>query len=255
MISLKSPREIKLMREAGRVVAEVLAALSEKTKPGITTEELDAIAEETILRNNAIPAFKGYGGGRGRPAFPASICASVNDEVVHGVPGRRILKEGDILSIDVGVVKDGYVGDAAKTLPVGRISPEAARLIKICREALDRGIQAVRPGGKLSDVSRAIQQHAEANGCSVVRKLVGHGIGTEMHEAPQIPNYVAAEFPVVTLKPGMTLAIEPMINQGTHRVKTESNGWTVVTEDGKLSAHFEHTVAVTREGAEVLTLP
>jgi len=255
LITLKSPRELALMREAGRIVAEVLAALSEKTKPGVTTGELDALAEQTILAHKAIPAFKGYGGSRGRPAFPASICASVNDEVVHGIPGPVVLKEGDILSIDVGVCRGGYFGDAAKTVPVGRISPEAARLVAICRESLERAVASVKPGGKLVDVSRAIQQYVELNGCSVVRKFVGHGIGAEMHEDPQIPNYVSSEFPELVLKPGMTLAIEPMVNQGGYRVRTESNGWTVVTEDGSLSAHFEHTVAVTREGAEVLTLP
>ena len=255
MITLKSARELALMREAGRIVAEVLAVLSEKTKPGVTTGELDKIAEGIILSHNATPAFKGYGGARGRPAFPATICASINNEVVHGIPGPVALKEGDILSIDVGACRNGYFGDAAKTVPVGKISPESARLVAICRESLARAIRSVKPGGKLSDVSRTIQQYVELNGCSVVRKFVGHGIGSQMHEDPQIPNYVAADFPDLVLKPGMTLAIEPMVNQGGHRVRTESNGWTVVTEDGSLSAHFEHTVAVTREGAEVLTLP
>ena len=255
MITLKSAREITLMREAGKIVGEVLAVLSEKAKVGVTTRELDEIAEATIRRHKAIPAFKGYGGARNRPAFPATICASINDEVVHGIPGPRILKDGDIISIDVGAERNGYFGDAARTLPVGRISPDAARLLRVCRESLDRAIETVKPGIRLADVSRTIQLFVESNDYSVVRKFVGHGIGSEMHEDPQIPNYVSSEFPELVLKPGMTLAIEPMVNQGTHRVHTEPNGWTVVTEDGKLSAHFEHTVAVTREGAEVLTLP
>jgi len=255
LISLKSSREIGLMREAGRIVAEVLAILSEKAVPGVTTQELDFIAEEHIRRHEAVPAFKGYGGTRSRAPFPAAICASVNEEVVHGIPGPRVLKRGDILSIDVGVCKNGYFGDAAKTLAIGDVSPGAARLIKVCREALDRAIERVKPGGKLSEVSTEIQQYAQANGYSVVRKFVGHGIGSEMHEDPQIPNFVAAGYREVVLKPGMTLAIEPMINQGASRVKTQPGSWPVVTADGKLSAHWEHTVAVAQGGAEILTLP
>ena len=254
MITLKSAREIALMREAGKIVAEVLAVLSEKAKAGVTTRELDEAAEAIIRRHNAVPAFKGYGGARNRPAFPATICASINDEVVHGIPGSRVLLEGDILSIDVGACRNGFFGDAAVTVPVGRITPEAARLIKVCRGSLSRAIRAVRPGAELKDVARAVQQYVEANDCSVVRKFVGHGIGSQMHEEPNVPNYVSADCPDVVLKPGMTLAIEPMVNQGSSDVRTKTNGWTVVTEDGKLSAHFEHTVAVTREGSEVLTL-
>lgn len=255
MISLKSPREMRLMREAGRIVAEVLAILTEKAAPGVTTQQLDSIAEEHIRRNDAVPAFKGYGGTRSREAFPATICASVNEEVVHGVPGPQALRQGDILSIDVGARKDGYFGDAAKTVAIGRISPEAARLIKVCRESLKKAIAQVKPGGKLSEVSAAIQQYVEANGYSVVRKFVGHGIGSEMHEDPQIPNFVSADYKDVVLKQGMTLAIEPMINQGGARVRTQVNAWPVSTADGKPSAHWEHTVAVGRAGAEILTLP
>jgi len=243
------------MREAGRIVAGALVAVSNAVAPGVTTEELDRIAEEHIRANDATPAFKGYGGDRLRPGFPATICASVNNEVVHGIPGPRKLVEGDIISIDCGARKNRFFGDAAVTLPVGRISPDAARLIKVCREALEKAIEAVRPKANLKDVSRAVQAHVESNGYTVVRKFVGHGIGTEMHEEPQIPNFVSRGFPDVILKPGMTLAIEPMVNEGGHDVRAERNGWTIVTADGKLSAHFEHTVAVTADGADVLTLP
>ncbi len=255
MIILKSPREIKLMREAGKIVAGVLAMLTEKVVPGVTTGQLDLAAEEEIRRHDAAPAFKGYGATSSRPAFPGTICASVNEEVVHGIPGPRVLMEGDILSIDVGVNKNGYFGDAAKTVGVGRISSEAAKLVEVCKEALNKAIQHVKPGGKLSETSEAVQQYTEANGYSVVRKFVGHGIGSEMHEEPQIPNFVSPNFSDVVLKPGMTLAIEPMINQGAFPVRTQPNRWTVVTVDGRLSAHWEHTVAVTPQGAEVLTLP
>jgi len=253
LITLKSPSEVARMREAGRIVAEVLAILTEKAVPGTTTAELDAIAEAHIRKCGAEPAFLGYGASRTRPGFPASICASINDEVVHGIPGPRQLREGDIVSVDVGAKKDGYFGDSAKTIAVGRISPEAARLVRVCREALERGIKKVRPGAMLAEVAAAIQGYVEANDYSVVRKFVGHGIGAQMHEEPQIPNYVAAGFPEVQLKPGMTLAIEPMINQGTYRVRTGRDGWTVVTADGRLSAHWEHTVVVTNDGAEILT--
>jgi len=244
-----------LMREAGRIVAEVLAILTEKAAPGITTEQLDAVAEEHITRRGGTPAFKGYGGSGSRPAFPAAICASINEEVVHGIPDARVLCKGDILSIDVGVCKNGYFGDAAKTVAIGEISPDAARLVKVCKESLREGIKHARAGMKLSEVSAAVQKHAEANGYSVVRKFVGHGIGSEMHEDPQIPNFVSADYKDVALKPGMALAIEPMINQGASEVRTGPNKWTVATADGTLSAHWEHTVAVTRAEAEILTLP
>jgi len=255
LISLKSPREIELMKEAGRIVAEVLDILTQQALPGVTTKELDTIAEEHIRRCEAIPAFKDYGGTCSRPPFPATICASVNEEVVHGIPGTRVLKEGDILSVDVGARREGYFGDAAKTIAIGHITPEAGRLVKVCREALDKALEKVQPGRKLSEVAAAVQQHTEANGYSIVRKFVGHGIGKEMHEGPQIPNFLSPSFTDVTLKPGMTLAIEPMINQGSFRVRTGPNGWTVSTVDGRLSAHWEHTVAVTRNGADILTLP
>jgi len=255
MIHLKTPRELALMREAGRIVGEVLDVLREASKPGVATQELDTIAEDIIRGHGAIPAFKGYGAARNRPAFPGTICASINDEVVHGIPGPRVLKDGDILSIDVGASLKGWFADAAVTVPVGRISPEAARLIRVCRESLERGVRAVRPGVNLVDVACAVQQHAESNGCSVVREFVGHGIGSQMHEEPTIPNYVFPKYPHVELAPGMTLAIEPMVNQGGYEVRVKANGWTVLTRDGKLSAHFEHTVAVTEEGHDVLTLP
>ena len=254
MITLKSPSEVARMRESGRIVAEVLAILTEKAVPGATTAELDAIAEACIRKNGAVPAFLGYGSTPSRPGFPGSICASINEEVVHGIPGPRELREGDLLSVDVGTLKDGYFGDAAKTIGVGRVDPEAARLMRVCRESLERGIEKARAGSMLAEVSAAIQRHAEANGYSVVRKFVGHGIGTEMHEDPQIPNYVAPGFAEVELKPGMTLAIEPMINEGTHRVQIGHDGWTVVTSDRRRSAHWEHTVVVTAGEAEILTV-
>lgn len=247
MITLKSPQEIKLMREAGRIVAETHELIRKAIKPGVTTKYLDAMAEEYILKRGGTPAFKGYGG------FPASICASINHEVVHGIPGLKRLEEGDIISIDIGVLLQGYYGDSAKTHGVGQISQRAQQLIDVTRESFYQGLQFAREGYRLSDISNRIQTHVEAQGFSVVRDFVGHGIGTQMHEEPQIPNYgPPGKGP--RLKAGMVLAIEPMINAGTYEVKVLTDGWTVVTLDGEYSAHYEHTVAITTDEPEILTV-
>lgn len=246
MIVLKSPEEIAVMRRAGRIVAECHARLREWVKPGVTTGQLNDKVDELIRRLGGLPSFKGYRG------YPASICTSVNDEVVHGIPGPRRLAEGDIVGIDIGACVDGFHGDAAYTYPVGQVDPEVERLLQVTEEALYRGIEAARVGGRLSDISHAIQTHVEAAGFSVVRDLVGHGIGRQMHEDPQVPNY-GPPGRGVRLRPGITLAIEPMVNAGTHHVKVLEDQWTVVTVDGKPSAHFEHTVALTPDGVEILT--
>lgn len=246
MIVIKSSHEHQLMRQAGRIVAIVLKELEAKIKPGITTKELDVIADTTILKLGGIPAFKGYGG------FPASICTSVNEEVVHGIPGNRVLQEGDIISIDAGAFYGGYCGDAARTFAVGEISPVAQKLLQVTKEALDMGIAMAKPGNRLTDIGHAIQTHVELNGFSVVRQFVGHGIGRKMHEEPQVPNFgPPGRGP--RLKAGMALAIEPMVNTGHFPVRVLSDNWTVVTEDGSLSAHFEDTVFITEDGYEVLT--
>jgi len=246
MIICKSEAELALMREAGRIVAETHRLIARNIRPGITTRELDAIAEEYIRSRGAVPSFKGYNG------FPASICASVNDELVHGIPGPRTLKDGDIISVDIGAMYQGYHGDSAWTYPVGDISDEAKRLLEVTEQSLYKGIAEAKPDARLYSISHAIQTHVEAAGFSIVREYVGHGIGTEMHEEPQIPNYgLPNRGP--RLKPGMVLAIEPMVNAGERYVKTLDDGWTVVTVDGKLCAHFEHTVAITPEGCEILT--
>jgi methionyl aminopeptidase len=246
VIVLKSAAELMKMRAAGRIVAEILALLETLVKPGTTTAELDQLAERECLRHGAKPAFKGYGG------FPYAICASPNDRVVHGFPDQSPLAEGDILSIDFGVVYQGYFGDAAITVPVGRIDEATAKLVNATRESLGRAIEASVPGGRLSDISHAVQSWVEPRGFSVVREFVGHGIGRQLHEAPQLPNFGASgQGP--RLKPGMTLAIEPMINAGVPGVKILEDGWTAVTQDGKRSAHFEHTVAITEHGPEILT--
>lgn len=252
MIVLKSPQEIKAMRKAGQVVAQVLARLGEMIRPGVTTGALDRAAENLLRELGAVPAFKGYRPEHARTPFPASICTSINSQVVHGIPGPRVLKEGEIVSIDVGAIVDGFCGDAARTFPVGKVSPEAARLLLVTEEALEKGIEQARVGNRLSDISYAIQQWVEAHGFSVVRDLVGHGIGRKMHEPPPVPN-AGPPGRGPRLKPGMVLAIEPMVNAGAYGVKTEADGWTVVTEDGSLSAHFEHTVAITADGPQILT--
>lgn len=246
MIILKGAAELQKMRAAGRIVAEILAQLETMIRPGVTTGELDRFAEQECLRRGAKPAFKGYGG------FPYAICASPNDRVVHGFPDRRPLCEGEILSIDFGVLYQGYYGDAAVTVPIGTIDAETSRLVEATRESLYRGIDKAVPGGRLTDISHAVQSWVEPRGFSVVRDFVGHGIGRQLHEAPQLPNFGApGQGP--RLKAGMTLAIEPMINAGSPGVKILEDGWTAVTQDGKRSAHFEHTVAITEHGPEILT--
>jgi methionyl aminopeptidase len=245
--SAKSADEIDLVRQSSRLVAETLRILGSVIRPGLVTKELDIIAEEYIRSRGALPSFKGYRG------FPASICASVNAEVVHGIPGRRVLADGDILSIDVGVLKDGYHGDGAATFPVGEISEEAGRLMRVTEESLLAGVAAARSGNRVVDISRAVQTVVEDAGYSVVRDLVGHGIGQQMHEDPQIPNFVTPGDSPLLVK-GMTLAIEPMVSAGTYEITLLDDAWTVVTRDGSLAAHFEHTVAIGDDGAEMLTV-
>lgn len=246
MIILKSEREINYMRDAGRIVAETLQEVKKAVRPEITTLELDHIAADYIKSCGAIPTFKGYHG------FPGNICASVNEQVVHGIPGVKKLKNGDTVSIDIGAVINGYHGDAALTFPVGEIDAEVQKLLNVTEESLYKGIEQAIAGNRLSDISHAVQTHAEKHGYGVVRDYVGHGIGRNMHEDPQIPNYgIPGHGP--RLKPGMTLAIEPMINMGTHVVNVLDDGWTVVTADGKPSAHFEHSIAITPDGPEILT--
>ncbi|NLN48528.1 MAG: type I methionyl aminopeptidase [Clostridiales bacterium] len=244
---IKSDRELELMRAAGRIVAETFEKLKEVIKPGITTKELDHIAERFIRDSKGIPAFLGYGG------YPASICASVNEEVVHGIPGRRMLKEGDIVGIDIGAIYEGYYGDAARTFGVGNVSEKAKRLIEVTKNSFYRGITMAVEGKRLQDISHEIQTYVESNGYSVVRDLVGHGIGKNMHEEPQVPNFgESGKGP--RLKAGLTIAIEPMVNEGRFHVRTLSDGWTVVTADGSLSAHYENTIAITVGEPEILTL-
>lgn len=246
MIIIKSKKEIEFMREAGKIVAETHELLKEAITPGISTLELDKIAEENIRKYNATPSFKGYGG------FPGSICVSINEEVVHGIPGNKILKEGEIVSLDVGAYYKGYHSDSAKTHGVGVISEEDRKLIEVAKESFYEGIKFAKLGYRLSDISHAIQAHVEKQGFSVVRDLVGHGVGTELHEDPQVPNYgPPGKGP--RLKEGMVLAIEPMINAGRYHVKTLSDGWTIVTIDGKNSAHYEHTIAITEDEPLILT--
>jgi methionyl aminopeptidase len=246
MIIRKSEQEIERMARAGAVVAEVLALLGERARPGVTTEELDGIAEDYIRSQGGFPTFKGYRG------YPASICTSPNDMVVHGIPRPYALAEGDILSVDVGVTLDGFVADSAYTFPIGEIAPDAEHLLEACKAALAAGIAECRPGNRLSDISHAIQAATEEQGFSVIRSLVGHGVGRAMHEEPQIPNYgPPGRGPV--LAAGMTFAIEPMINAGGPDVVVQDDEWSISTGDGSLSAHFEHTVAVTDDGPRILT--
>jgi methionyl aminopeptidase len=247
MIILKSKREIDIMREANQIVADTHKLLSEKLKAGMTTAELDKIADEYIRSRGAVPSFKGYQG------FPASICISINEEVVHGIPdSHRIIKDGDIVSVDIGTFFEGFNGDAARTYPVGEVSEVAKKLLDVTEKSLLTGIEKALIGNRLFDISHAVQEYVEANGFSVVRDYVGHGIGRKMHEDPQIPNFgPAGKGP--KLKNGMTLAIEPMVNVGGFEVETLEDGWTVVTEDRTLSAHFEHTIAITNHGVEILS--
>ncbi|HFJ9405710.1 TPA: type I methionyl aminopeptidase [Bacillus paranthracis] len=246
MIICKTPREIEIMREAGRIVALTHQELKQHITPGITTKELDQIAEKTIQKYGATPSFKGYNG------FPGSICASVNEELVHGIPGKRKLKEGDIISIDIGAKYNGYHGDSAWTYPVGNISESVQKLLDVTEKSLYLGLEQVKPGERLSNISHAVQTHAEENGFSIVREYVGHGIGQDLHEDPQIPHYGPPNRGP-RLKPGMVICVEPMMNQGRRYVKTLSDDWTVVTVDGKWCAHFEHTIALTEAGYEILT--
>lgn len=247
MIILKTKREIEVMRKAGRLVAQSHELVRKYIKPGVTTKELDQLVEEFLRSQNAIPTFKGYGG------FPFSICASVNEEVVHGFPGDRKLVEGDIVSIDIGATFEGYVGDSAKTFYVGEVEDEKRRLVEATRQSFYEGIKFAKTSYRLSDISHAIQEYAESQGFSVVRDFVGHGVGKNMHESPQIPNFgKPGKGP--RLQEGMVLAIEPMINAGAYHVKVLDNDWTVVTVDGRPSAHYEHTVAITDGEPELLTV-
>ncbi|TFD99364.1 type I methionyl aminopeptidase [Jeotgalibacillus sp. R-1-5s-1] len=246
MIVCKTPREIEIMREAGKIVALTHQELQKYIAPGITTKELDEIADRFIRQHDAVPSFKGYNG------FSGSICASVNEELVHGIPGSRKLRDGDIISIDIGAKYKGYHGDSAWTYPVGSIPAETQKLLEVTEESLFRGLKEAKPGVRLSNISHAVQTYVEENGFSIVREYVGHGVGQDLHEAPQIPHYGPPN-KGPRLKPGMVLAIEPMVNAGSRYVKTLADNWTVVTTDGKMCAHFEHTIAITEEGYEVLT--
>ncbi len=248
MIVLKSASELDAMHHANQVVHRALDAVREAAAPGVSTADLDAIAEELILSEGGVPAFKGYRG------FPATLCTSVNDEIVHGIPSGKIrLRDGDLLSVDCGVVLDGFFGDAAVSFGIGHVNGEAERLMKVTKRCLDRAVDEVAPGKRLGDIGAAVQSHAEEAGFGVVREFVGHGIGRSLHEEPQVPNYGNAGRGQI-LKPGLVLAIEPMITAGSWRVKIDDDGWTARTEDGKLAAHFEYSVAVTSDGHRVLGL-
>ncbi|WP_226585744.1 type I methionyl aminopeptidase [Halobacillus litoralis] len=246
MIICKTPRELDIMREAGRIVALTHQKMKENVRPGITTGELDKIADEFIRSMDAIPSFKGYNGFRG------SICASVNEELVHGIPSDRVLNDGDIISIDIGAKYKGYHGDSAWTYPVGTVDDDTLELLKVTEQSLLKGLDEAKPGERLSNISHAIQSYVEPKGFSIVREYVGHGVGQELHEDPQIPHYGPPN-KGPRLKPGMVLAVEPMVNAGSRYVKTLGDHWTVVTQDGKMCAHFEHTIAITDEGYEILT--
>jgi methionyl aminopeptidase len=247
MVTLKTPREIEIMRRSGKITAQVLTSLMKAVQPGMSTAELDRLAEQGIRERGGLPTFKGYQG------FPGSVCLSVNDEVVHGIPGSRVLRAGDLLSIDIGTTLEGYVSDSAVTLPVGTVSKAAQRLLEVTQESLMIGIAQMQPGNHVGDIGAAIQAHAEGHGYGVVRELVGHGVGRAMHEEPQVPNY-GRPGTGIELRAGLVLAIEPMITQGGPEVRILKDGWTVVTADGKLAAHFEHTIAVTQDGPKILTL-
>jgi methionyl aminopeptidase len=249
MITLKSSHEIQLMRQAGKITAAARALAGAMVAPGITTREIDKAVRRFIKSKGAQPSFLGYSG------FPASVCVSVNDEVIHGIPGNRVLREGDIVSIDVGAFKDGYHGDCAGTYPCGRIDPEAARLIEVTRQSFFEGLKYAREGYRLPDLSGAIQRYVEANGFSVVREYVGHGIGIQMHESPEVPNYVEPRAGRPRFLRGMTIAVEPMVNAGTAGVVVMPDGWTVKTADGRLSAHYENSILITDGEPELLTDP
>jgi methionyl aminopeptidase len=251
--SYRSRTEIAGIRRAGQVVMEILGELRDAVRPGVTTAELDALAVDGLARRGATSNFRGYSPMRGVPPFPGVICASVNDEIVHGIPGPRVLREGDIIAIDFGAIVNGWHGDSAITVPVGCISPEVQRLLDVTQEALRRGIVQARSGNHVSDISRAIQDYVQGEGFSIVRQYVGHGIGRALHEDPQIPNYVDRRGPDLRLRPGLVICIEPMVNVGTAQTREMPDHWTVVTADGSYSAHFEHTVAVTTGEPDVLT--
>ncbi len=247
-ITIKTEKQINKMRRAGALLANTEALLAKAVVPGITTAYLDQLAEEYIRSHGGVPSFKGYGG------FPATLCTSVNEEIIHGIPGSRVLKEGDILSIDMGCILEGYHGDMARTYAVGEISPEAKKLIAVTKESFFEGITFAKEGNHLNDVGTAIQKYVEKNGFSVVREFVGHGIGTNMHEPPEIPNFKTLT-QGIRLQKGMTLAIEPMVNMGDYKIRTLKDGWTVVTKDGTLAAHYENTILITDGDPEILTLP
>jgi methionyl aminopeptidase len=250
VIALKSPREIEIMRRANAIVAEVLQELKRRVAPGVTTLDLDAIAEEMTLKRNAIPAFKGYSvAGR---VYPCCLCASINEEIVHGIPSHRALREGDIVGLDYGVIYEGFYGDSALTVGVGKVSEDAQRLMDVTERSLYTGIEQLHEGKRLGDLGAAVQKVAESAGFSVVRAFVGHGIGKRLHEEPPVPNYGEPERGL-RLKEGMVLAIEPMVNIGGHEVEIKEDGWTAVTKDGSLAAHFEHSVAITKDGPYILS--
>jgi methionyl aminopeptidase len=252
MVRIKNKREIGLIRESSRIVADVLKLVASHIRPGVTTLELDMLAEDYIRSLGAIPAFKGYGHSKTN-LFPATLCTSIDDVVVHGIPSKRALKEGEILSVDVGVVREGFYGDGAYTFPVGEITKDKQRLLKVTEESLHKGIAQAVVGNKIHDISHAVQSHVEAAGYSVVRDLVGHGVGVELHEEPSIPNF-GKPGTGMKLQEGMTLAIEPMVNTGAWQVRFGADGWTVLTQDGRPSAHFEHTIAIVDGKPEILTI-
>jgi methionyl aminopeptidase len=247
MVTLRSAREIEVMRRSGKITARVLTELMKTVRPGITTAQLDRMAETGIREAGGVPTFKGYKG------FPGSICASVNDEIVHSIPGSRVLRDGDLLSIDIGTTLEGYVSDSAVTVPVGTIGRNARRLLEVTQECLTIAIMEMECGNRLGDIGAAVQAHAEGHGYGVVRELMGHGVGRAMHEEPQVPNY-GERGSGIQLRPGLVLALEPMLTQESPKIRILADGWTVVTADGKLAAHFEHTVALTEDGPKVLTL-
>ncbi|HOX10986.1 MAG TPA: type I methionyl aminopeptidase [Candidatus Moranbacteria bacterium] len=252
-VSIKTEKEIEKMRQAGQILKEIMQEIGKEVRPGVDTLQLDKLAEELVFARGGKPLFKGYGGGKN--PFPGTICASINDEVVHGIPGtERVLNEGDILKIDIGIEVDGYCSDMARTFPIGKISAEAQKLMEITEKSFWKGVGKMKEGSMLSEYSKAVQKTAEDAGFSVVRNLVGHGIGQKLHEDPQILNYYERSFPDLRLQAGMTLALEPMINQGDFRTVIGKDGWVFKTADGSLSAHYENTILVTKKGIEVLTM-
>ncbi|NCQ06395.1 MAG: type I methionyl aminopeptidase [Candidatus Moranbacteria bacterium] len=250
---IKTADEIDRLRHSCHELARILDILMKALRPGMSTQDIDDMSEKLMLEIGAIPIFKGYMGGSGRP-FPATLCTSINEEVVHGIPNKnKIIKEGDLVKLDIGMRYEGMVSDMARTIKIGSVSPVAERLTQVTEECLQRGIEKLRPGAHIFDYARAVQEHAEANGFSVVRDLVGHGVGRELHEDPQVPNYVSRSMDNFVLGEGMTLALEPMVNVGTYEVDIADDDWAFITADDELSAHFENTVVITKDGAEILT--